>query len=154
VGTAEPTIPACLPNPTDTGPALAGIVELRPEGWTMLGNGVGVPGFPDLQWSVYGPSGPEVPRQEGPGRLVLYEAWPPSDAYVQSRVAASRKTGGVGVAVTVCGNRTELWTNQSTGELLVGWTDRGKSDVLVANTADLSPDELIQAAERVSDCCG
>lgn len=154
VATPEPTIPACIPSPTDTGPALAGIIELRPDGWTMLSNGVGVPGFPDIQWSVYGPAGPEVPRHEGPGRLVLYEAWPPSDAYVQSRITASRHAEGKGVAVTVCGDRTEVWTNASTGELLVGWTFRGKSDVLVANAADYSVEELIQSAERVYDCCG
>lgn len=154
VATVEPTIAACVPNPTDTGPALAGIVELRPAGWTFLSNGVGVPGFPEVQWNVYGPEGPEVPRQEGAGRLVLYEAWPPSDAYFRERVTASKEAGGQGVAVTVCGDATELWTNRSTGELLVGWTYRGKSDVLVANVTDFTPDELIESAERVYECCG
>jgi hypothetical protein len=154
VATAEATIAACVPNPTDAGPALAGIVELRPAGWTMLSNGVGVPGFASVQWSVYGPAGPEVPREEGPGRLVLYEAWPPSDAYFEQRVATSQKAGGEGIDVTVCGDRTELWTSSSTGEILVGWTYRGKSDVLVANVADYTAEQLVQSAERVYDCCG
>lgn len=120
----------------------------------MLGNGIGVADFPDLRWSVYGPEGPEVPLQEGPGRLVLYEAWAPSNHFFDRRVSASRNAGGAGVAVTVCGDQTEIWSNPTTGELLVGWTYRGKSDVLVANSADYTPVELIQSAERVYDCCG
>jgi len=56
--------------------------------------------------------------------------------------------------VTVCGEATEVWLDETTGELVVGWTDRDKSDVLVANTADFSVQELVDSAERVYDCCG
>jgi hypothetical protein len=54
----------------------------------------------------------------------------------------------------VCGEATEVWLDESTGELIVGWTDRDKSDVLVANTADFTVQELVVAAESVHDCCG
>jgi hypothetical protein len=36
----------------------------------------------------------------------------------------------------------------------VGWTDRDKSDVLVANTADFTVQELVVSAESVYDYCG
>jgi hypothetical protein len=120
----------------------------------LLSNGFGVAGFPDVQWQVYGPTGPEVPRQEGPGRLVLYETFSGGDAYFKSRAATSRKAGGTARAVTVCGDPTEVWTNQASGELVVGWTYRGKSDVLVANSVDYTVEQLIESAERVYDCFG
>ncbi len=101
-----------------------------------------------------GPAGAAVPPDEGPGRLVLYETLPASDAYVRSRTEQSRSRGGKPIAVTVCGEATEVWLDESTGELILGWTDRDKSDVLVANTADFTVQELVVSAESVYDCCG
>jgi len=144
-------IPACV---RDTTPAMYGVVELRPDGWFDQGAVSELTGFPKTRGRVYGPEGIAVPPDEGPGHLALYETIPASDAYFESRIALSRKNGGEAVAVTVCGEATETWLDESTGELVIGWTDRTKSDVLVANTADFTVQQLVDSAERVYDCCG
>jgi hypothetical protein len=149
---ASPTlIPGCI---RDTAPAIDGVVELRPEGWFDQGPVSGLPVFPNTRGRVYGPEGTAVPPDEGPGHLALYESFPANDAYFESRIAQSRKNGGEAVAVSVCGEATEVWLDKSSGELVIGWTDRNKSDVLVANTADFTVQELVDSAERVYDCCG
>ena len=56
--------------------------------------------------------------------------------------------------VTVCGEPTEVWVDAATGELVIGWTFRGKSDVLIANTADYTVQQLVDSAEHVYECCG
>ncbi len=134
--------------------ALAGVVEARPDGWSGQTEVAPLPGFPNTSGQVYGPTGAAVPPNEGPGRLVLYETLPANDAYLKSRTEPSRNHGGKPIAVTVCGEATEVWLDVSTGELVVGWTDRDKSDVLVANTADFTVPELVDSAESVYDCCG
>jgi hypothetical protein len=134
--------------------ALAGVVEARPDGWASETAVPALPGFPNTSGQVYGPSGAAVPPYEGPGRLVLYETIPANGDYFESRAEQSRSHAGKAIAVTVCGEATEVWLDESTGELIVGWTDRDKSDVLVANTADFTVQELVVAAETVYDCCG
>lgn len=134
--------------------AFGGVVESRPDGWFGQAEIAALPGFPSTYGAVYGPDGAAVPPDEGPGRLVLYETSPASDAYVRSRIEQSRNHAGKPIAVTVCGEATEVWLDGSTGELVVGWTDRDKSDVLVANTADFTVQELVDSAESVYDCCG
>jgi hypothetical protein len=134
--------------------ALRGVVEARPNGWSDQGEVAALRAFPNTSGPVYGPDGAAVPPDEGPGRLALYETFPANDAYLQSRIEQSRNAGGKPVAVTVCGEATEVWQDQATGELVVGWTDRDKSDVLIGNLADFTVQELIDSAERVSDCCG
>ena len=134
--------------------ALAGVVEARPDGWSSQAAVPALPGFPNTYGRVYGPAGAAVPPDEGPGRLVLYETLPANDAYLKSRTDRSRSRGGKPIAVTVCGEATEVWLDESTGELVVGWTDRDKSDVLVANSADFTVQGLVNSAESVFDCCG
>lgn len=134
--------------------ALAGVVEAPPDGWSHRSAIAALPGFPNTYGQVYGPDGAAVPPFEGPGRLALYETSPASDAYVKSRTEQSRNRGGKPIAVTVCGEASEVWLDELTGELIVGWTDRDKSDVLVANTADFTVQELVDSAESVYDCCG
>lgn len=146
-----PLIPACL---RQAGDAAVGVVDQRPEGWYDQGEAPAPSDFPDIRTRVYGPQGLTTPPFEGPSRIVLYETFPASDAYFESRIALSRKNGGEAVAVTVCGEATEAWLDESTGELVIGWTDRNKSDVLVANTADFTVQQLVDSAERVYDCCG
>jgi hypothetical protein len=146
--------PDCVRDPADTTPPLAGIVDLRPDGWTMLDNGFDVAGFKGIEWSVYGPTDDVIPPNEGPRRLALYETWPRNAAYFKSRISKSRNAGGEAVAVTVCGEQTQVWINQWTGELVIGWTDRGKTDVLVGNLADFTVQQLVDSAEHVFDCCG
>lgn len=149
---ASPTLmPGCI---RDAAPAIDGVVELRPDGWFDQGAVSGLTAFPNTRGRVYGPEGIAVPPDEGPGHLALYETFPVNGAYFESRIEQSRNNGGEAVAVTVCGEPTEVWVDQSTGELVLGWTDRGKSDVLVANTADFTVQELVDSAERVYDCCG
>ena len=75
-------------------------------------------------------------------------------AYLKSRVEQSRRHGARPVAVKVCGETTEVWLNDTTGELVLGWIDRDKSEVLVANTANFTVAELVRSAETVTDCCG
>lgn len=133
---------------------MAGVVEVRPSGWFNQSDTSGLVGFPNTSGQVYGPEGVAVPPDEGPAHLVLYETFPATNAYLESRIEKSRKRGGEPVAVTVCGEPTEVWLDGSTGELILGWTDRGKSDVLVANTVDFTVHELVDSAERVYDCCG
>ena len=134
--------------------AFPGVVEARPGGWFDRSGIASVPDFLNTSGRVYGPEGVTVPPNEGPGRLVLYETLPANDAYFKSRIEQSRKREGKPIAVTVCGEATEVWLDESTGELVIGWTDRDKSDVLIANTADFTVQELVDAAESVYDCCG
>lgn len=134
--------------------AFPGVLEARPNGWSADGEIAAIPHFPTTFGQVYGPDGSVVPPYEGPGRIVLYETIPSSDAYFKSRIASSAKHNAKPIPVAVCGEATKVWLDEATGELFVGWTDRNKSDVLVANTADFTVLELVASAESVSDCCG
>lgn len=82
-----------------------------------------------------------------------YETRSANDAHFTCRTDWSRSRGGKPIAVTVCGEATEVWLDELTGELIVGSTDRDKSDVLVANTADFTVWGLVVSAESVYDCC-
>jgi hypothetical protein len=145
-------VPACA---RDGATAFPGVVELRPDGWfDQTPDGAVLTDFPHTVGRVYAEEPVERPPYEGPGRLVLYETFPASDEYFKTRVEQSRQRGGKAVAAGVCGEATEVWSDESSGELIVGWTDRGKSDVLVANRADYTVAELVDAAESVYDCCG
>ena len=136
------------------GPAFHGVLEARPPGWVAIGEIAALPRFPNTFGQVYGPAGAAVPPNEGPGRIVLYETMPGDDAYLKSRIERSSKEHGNPIAVSVCGEATNVWLDSATGELVVGWVDREKTQVLVANTADLTVTELVDSAESVSDCCG
>jgi hypothetical protein len=150
--TASPTLtPRCVRAGVT---ALGGVVDALPDGWSDQAEIAALPAFPHTSGRVYGPDGVAVPPDEGPGRLALYETFPASGAYFQSRIEQSRNGGGTPVAVTVCGEATEVWLDQATGELVVGWTDRNKSDVLVGNLADFTVQELVDSAETVYDWCG
>jgi hypothetical protein len=134
--------------------AFAGVLEARPPGWVRQEEIAPLPHFPETFGTVYGPEGLKVPPYEGPGRVVLYETMPGSDVYFKSRIKDSAKRNGTPIAVAVCGEATNVWLDEETGALVLGWTDRDKADVLVANTADFTVQELVAAAESVSDCCG
>jgi hypothetical protein len=79
---------------------------------------------------------------------------PGNDAYLLSRTKRPGNKHGEPIGVSVCGEASNVWHDEATGELVIGWTDRDKTDVLVANTADLTIEELVESAESVSDCCG
>ena len=156
--TAVPTataLPALIPRCVRQGStAFPGVVEGHPDGWFYQSGIATLPGFPTTSGQLSGPHGVTVPPREGPSRLALYETFPASDAYFKSRIEQSRKSHGKPIAVTVCDEATEVWLTESTGELIVGWTDRDKSDVLVGNTADFTVQQLVDSAESVYDCCG
>jgi hypothetical protein len=152
IPTAMPTlVPRCARGGRA---AFPGVVEARPDGWVPKAEMSALPHFPNTSGQIYGPDGVAVPADEGPGRLTLFETFPASDAYLRSRIEQSRRRDGKPIAVTVCGEATQVWQDDSTGELVIGWTDRNKSDVLVANTADVSVKGLVASAESVYDCCG
>lgn len=134
--------------------ALPGVLEARPNGWSREGEIAAIPQFPNTFGQIYGPNGAVAPPSEGPGRIVLYETIPGSDAYYKSRIKSSAMRDGKPIPVAICGEATKVWLAEATGELFVGWTDRNKSEVLVANTADVTVPQLVESAESVSDCCG
>jgi hypothetical protein len=134
--------------------AFPGVLDTRPPGWSRIGEIRAIPKFPGTSGQVYGPPGEAVPPNEGPRRIVLYETMPGNDAYLKSRIEQSGNKDSKPIAVSVCGEHTMVWLDEATGELVVGWSDRDKVDVLVANTADLTINQLVDAAEGVSDCCG
>lgn len=150
IAPAATTQPGCV---RDGSHARPGVVDSRPAGWSYL-TGISPAGFAKTAGVIYGPDGVAVPPDEGPNRLALYETFSTDTAYLKSRIEQSRRHGARPVAVEVCGESAEVWVNESTGELLLGWIDRDKSEVLVANTADFTVAELVRSAETVTDCCG
>jgi hypothetical protein len=130
------------------------VVEVRPDDWFRQADLDSPVGFPKTFGEVYGPDKISVPPNEGPGRLAFYETIPADNAYLESRIAAARKHGGRAQAVVVNGHAAEVWIDEASGELMLGWTLPGKSEVLVANTADFTVEQLVKSAESVSDCCG
>ena len=146
--------PAASLAPTELPPAMTGVLDVRPEGWSQLDVELPVDDFPGYLAQVYGPSGEIDPPFEGPGRIVLYEVFEETNPYLEYRIGQSEANGGEPVDVTVNGQPAEVWVDGDSGELVLGWTHRGKSDVLVANTADFSIQELVAAAEGLGECCG
>jgi hypothetical protein len=159
VPTARSLAPSVQPTPAAPSPSedagvFPGVVEVRPDGWFDQMSLDAPFGFPNTSGRVYGPDKIAVPPDEGPGRLAFYETIPADEAYLESRTEASRKHGGRAQAVVVNGHAAEVWLDETTGELLLGWTLPGKSEVLVGNTADFTVAQLVKSAESVSDCCG
>jgi hypothetical protein len=148
----QPTV--ISPSPSEDAGVFPGVVEVRPDGWFDQFGLDSLVGFPNTAGRVYGPGGIASPPVEGPGRLAFYETFPADEAYLESRIEASRKHGGRAQAVVVNGHAAEVWLDETTGELLLGWTLPGKSEVLVANTADFTVAQLVTSAESISDCCG
>ena len=142
------------PSPSEAADVFAGVVEVRPDDWFRQADLDSPVGFPKTFGEVYGPDKISVPPNEGPGRLAFYETIPADNAYLESRIAAARKHGGRAQAVVVNGHAAEVWIDEASGELMLGWTLPGKSEVLVANTADFTVEQLVKSAESVSDCCG
>jgi hypothetical protein len=102
-------LPTLIPRCVRKGDAaFPGVVEARPDGWSDQTDIAALPDFPKTSERVYGPEGVTVPPDEGPGRLALFETFPASDAYVKSRIELSRERDGKPVAVTVCGEATEV----------------------------------------------
>lgn len=148
--------PTPTPAPTPIPVQFSGFIpdELLPSGWSSLRDIEGLNDIPTVNAHVYGPDGESVPPSEGPGRVAIYETFPESSSYLDSRIERSRDRGGHPIAVDVNGVPAEVWVDEETGELVLGWTLRGQSEVLVANTADYTVEMLVQAAENLGECCG
>ena len=124
--------------------------ERLPTGWTLRLAQADEPGPPPTWVAVYAPADIATdPPFEGPGRLVLYQAFGLTGDWSDNRAEKSRERGGRPVAVTVADRAMTLWDDPSTGELLLAWTLDGRSLALVGNRADLGPDELVRIAEGV-----
>jgi hypothetical protein len=161
--TPPPTSP---PTPTSTQPTLtlanssaapdvfAGVVELLSDGWSDRVAIDALAGFPSTLGRVYGPDGITIPPDEGPGRIAFYETFPADPTVLESRIEALRRHGGQPKAVIVNGDPAEVWFDKTSGELLLGWTLPGKSEILIANRADFTVAQLVKTAESVADCCG
>ena len=148
----QPTL--ISPSTSEEAAVFSGVVEVRPDGWFDKSGLESLVGFPNTSGKVYGPDDVAVPPDEGPKRLALYETIPADEAYLQGRIQASRKHGGRAQAVVLNGVAAEVWLDKTTGELLLGWTLPGKSELLVANMADFTVAQLVKSAESISDCCG
>jgi hypothetical protein len=87
---------------------------------------------------------------EGPGRLVLYQAFGSTGEWSDTRSEKARERGAEQLAVTVNGDAQTLWRDGTSGELLLSWTLEGKSLGLVGNNADMTADQLVNMAEGVT----
>lgn len=131
-------------------PGLA-VVSHLPTTWGLQGSFEQEPGPPPIWVQVY--SADEVAdgdQSEGPGRLVLYQAFGAIGEWTDTRAEKARERGANHVAVTVNGEGQTLWQDGASGELLLGWTLDGKSLGLVGNTADMTADDLVKMAESVA----
>lgn len=138
-----------------TPPGAAALTEV-PAGWSMQRGFEEEPGPPPVWVQVYaaGPfdpliEGPIAPW-EGPGRLVLYEAFGSYGEWSDTRAAKSEERGGHAVAATMNGGPATVWFDETSGELLLAWTMDGHSFGLIGNAADMAADELVGYAESVT----
>lgn len=129
---------------------LATIVDL-PNGWSQVRTFQQEPGPPPIWVQIFatGTVAKDAP-DEGPGHVVLYQAFGTSGEWSDTRGEKARERGATSSAVTVNGEKRTLWTDAASGELLLAWTldDRGLG--LVGNTADMTADELVTIAETVA----
>jgi hypothetical protein len=127
----------------------AGLAEPRvvPPGWTLQLS-FGQPGPPAIWVRVYAAAAvPDRASVEGPGRLVVYQAFGLSDEWTGTRAKKARDLGAEQFPVSVNGQGQALWHVPSSGELLLGWTLGGKSLALVGNAADMSAAQLVEIAQ-------
>lgn len=128
----------------------AGLAEPRtvPTGWTLQLSFEEEPGPPAIWVRVYAAAAvPGTGPFEGPGRLVVYQAFGLSEEWTGTRAEKARERGAEQFRVSVNGQGETLWHDPSSGELLLGWTLDGRSLALVGNAADMSAAELVDFAQ-------
>jgi hypothetical protein len=128
----------------------AGLAEPRdlPSGWTLQLSFEQEPGPPVIWVRVYAPAAvPDSGPFEGPGRLVVYQAFGLSEEWTGVRSEKARERGAEQFPVSVNGQSAALWHDPSSGELLLGWTLDGRSLALVGNAADMSAADLVAIAQ-------
>lgn len=132
----------------------SGVIEDLPEGWSHQLS-FDIPKVsPPWQGQVYAAESVEGPPYEGRRRVVLYEAFPESPAYAEARVRAAKAAGATRQDVVVQGQAGRLWVDAATGRMLLVWSFRGKSSVMVAYRQDFSRAALLSAASSITLCCG
>jgi hypothetical protein len=120
-----------------------------PAGWSRQQSISQEPGPPPIWIQVFA-AAPVEPPLEGPGRLVLYQALGISPEWTDTRALKSQERGGAPISVTLHGQKTPLWVDKSTGELLLGWDLDGNSFGLIGNSADLTQSQLVSIAEGIT----
>jgi hypothetical protein len=154
-GSASPPAGSSTATPAQleqtAGPSTpAGLAEPRtvPPGWKLQLSFEQQPGPPVIWVRVYAPAVvPDTGPFEGPGRLVVYQAFGLSNEWTGTRAEKARASGAEQFPVAVNGQSQPLWHIPSSGELLLGWTQERMSLALVGNAADLSAAELVAIAQ-------
>jgi hypothetical protein len=124
---------------------------IMPPGWVLRLALAEEPGPPPTWLQVYAAAPvPDDPPYDGPGRIVLHQAFGTTDEWSGVLGEKSRERGGRPTPATIRGQPTTIWADPASGELLVAWTVDGRSVALVANRADVTPEELIRIAESVA----
>lgn len=122
-----------------------------PAGWKLRRSFEQEPGPPPIWVEIYAPS--EVAASgpyEGPGQLVLYQAFGLIGEWSDTRAEKARERGATPIVVSVNGTTQTLWQDGASGELDLSWTLGGDSFGLVGNTADMTADELVRIADTVT----
>jgi len=124
-------------------------VTRLPDGWSAQHGFALEPGPPPIWAEIYS-AAPVGNDWEGPGRLVLYQAFGIVGEWSETRSTKSEDRGGHPVAVTMNGESATVWVDDASGELLVAWEIGGRSLGLIGNAADMTPQDLVSYAESVA----
>ena len=120
-----------------------------PAGWALQRSFQQEPGPPPIWVEIYAP-GPVGNEWEGPGQIVLYQAFGSVGEWSDTRAIKAESRGAVAVPVTLNGTSATVWFDQASGELLLAWTLGDQSVGLIGNATDLTPQELVTIAEGVA----
>ena len=131
-------------------PAGLALASRLPRGWTLQRSFEQDPGPPPIWVQVYAATTVADGPIEGPGSLVLYEAFGLIGEWSDVRAEKARERGATQLPVHVNGAPEVLWQDGASGELLLSWTLDGASFGLVGNTADMTADQLVSIAEGVT----
>lgn len=121
-----------------------------PPNWSLQRSFEQEPGPPPIWVQVYAATDVGDGPVEGPGQVVLYQAFGLIGEWSDVRAEKARERGATPVAVKVNGEPQTLWRDPTSGELDLGWTLGGKSFGVVGNSADLTNDGLVKIAEGVT----
>jgi hypothetical protein len=131
-------------------PPGAFVATSLPNGWSLQRALQQEPGPPPIWVEVYAAASVGNQPFEGPGQLVLYQAFGVIGEWTDTRSSKSEARGGHPVAVTLNGKAATVWVDEASGELLLAWTLNGQSLGLIGNAADMTPQELATFAEGVA----
>ena len=130
-------------------PAGTALLRVVPPGWLLQAQFQMEPGPPPMWTQIYAPGPVDPIPDEGPGRLVFYQAFGIVGEWTDTRAVKSEDRGGSAVDVVLLGRPAKVWVDPAIGELLLGWDVGGRSYGLIGNLADMSVDDLVRYAESV-----